>query len=202
MFISIGKVAIILGVGVSTLRRWDNTGRLQADYKTIGKHRRYELTTIEKFVTNTNQKPTPTIKNTLKTAIVYCRVSGSKQKHDLETQQTYLENYMREQQWNQLKTFKDIGSGLKDTRKDLLRMIKELPVLRPTYLVISYQDRLARFGLAIIKQICQIFNVAIIITNIQESDLNPDQQLVADVLAMLTSFAGKVHRARRGKLSY
>ena len=201
MYISIGKVAIILGVGVSTLRRWDNTGRLQADYKTIGKHRRYELTTIEKFVTGKQKETQTKIKNTLKTAIVYCRVSGSKQKHDLETQQTYLENYVRQQQWNHLKTFKDIGSGLKDTRKDLLRMIRELPVLRPTYLVISYQDRLARFGLAIVKQICQIFNVTIIVTNLQETNVSPDQQLVADVLAMLTSFAGKVHRARRGKLS-
>lgn len=39
MYISIGKVATILGVAVSTLRRWDNEGKLPADYKTIGKHR-------------------------------------------------------------------------------------------------------------------------------------------------------------------
>lgn len=201
MYVSIGKVASMLGVGVSTLRRWDNTGKLQADYKTIGKHRRYELATIEQFVTGKHQESPSTITNTFKTASVYCRVSGSKQKHDLETQQAYLENYVRQQQWKHLKTFKDIGSGLKDTRKDLLRMIRELPVLRPTYLVISYQDRLARFGLAIIKQMCQIFNVTIIVANIQETNVSPDQQLVADVLAMLTSFAGKVHRARRGKLS-
>ncbi len=67
-------------------------------------------------------------------------------------------------------------------------------------LVVSYPDKLTRFGLAIIKQTCQIFNVWIILTKIDTTTLTPETQLVNDVLAILTSFAGKIHRARRGTL--
>lgn len=200
MYISIGKVATMLGVAVSTLRRWDANGQLLADYKTIGKHRRYNSLTILHYIEKHNLQQQPVQQPLPKTAIVYCRVSGSKQKKDLETQQQFLENYIMQQQWTHLKTFKDIGSGLKDTRQDLLRMIRAIPILKPDYLVVSYPDRLARFGLAIIKQICQIFNVQIILTKIDTTSITPETQLVNDVLAILTSFSGKIHRARRGTL--
>ena len=197
MFISIGKVATIVGVAVSTLRRWDNEGKLQAEYKTIGKYRRYNLTTITKYSTTGIIKQ-PVTMNTFETAIVYCRVSGSKQKKDLETQQLFLEQFVQQKHWLHKKTYKDIGSGLKDTRKGLLRMLRELPIIQPTYLVSSYPDRLARFGLAIVEQVCQLHNVTIIKAKQEEQILSLDQQLVSDVLAMLTSFAGKLHRTRRG----
>ena len=48
MYISIGKVATMVGVAVSTLRRWDTKGQLLADYKTIGKHRRYNIREFKK----------------------------------------------------------------------------------------------------------------------------------------------------------
>lgn len=201
MYISIGKVATLIGVAVSTLRRWDNEGKLASDFKTIGKHRRYNNQTILKYIKNHTLQYQSIKQTILTTAIVYCRVSGSKQKKDLETQQTFLEKYVQQQHWKHLKTFKDIGSGIKDTRQNLLRMIQEIPILQPTYLVVSYPDRLARFGLAILKQICQLFNVQIITAKIDTITITPEQQLVNDVLAILTSFAGRIHRARRGTLS-
>lgn len=79
-------------------------------------------------------------------------------------------------------------------------MIKEIPILQPTYLVISYPDRLARFGLAILKQVCQLFNVQIVIVKIDTTTITQEQQLVNAVLAILTSFAGRIPRARRGTL--
>ena len=200
MYISIGKVATLLGVAVSTLRRWDNNGKLLADYKTIGKHRRYNSQTILQYIEKHSIQQQPVQNQLPKTVIVYCRVSGSKQKKDLETQQTFLEQYVQQHQWKYLKTFKDIGSGIKDTRQNLLRMIREIPILQPDYLVISYPDRLARFGLAILKQVCQLFDVQIITAKIDTTTISPEQQLVNDVLAILTSFAGRIHRARRGTL--
>ena len=46
MLISIGKTAAILGVSVSTLRRWDKDEKLPATTRTEGGHRRYELTIV------------------------------------------------------------------------------------------------------------------------------------------------------------
>ena len=40
MLLSIGKVAIILGASISTLRRWDKEQKFQAATRTIGGHRR------------------------------------------------------------------------------------------------------------------------------------------------------------------
>ena len=40
-YLSIGKVAKILGVAVVTLRRWEKNGKLNAKFRTFGNHRRY-----------------------------------------------------------------------------------------------------------------------------------------------------------------
>ena len=45
-YISISEVAIILGLSVCTLRRWDREGKLLSDFRTIGGHRRYSLDKI------------------------------------------------------------------------------------------------------------------------------------------------------------
>ena len=42
-FISISEASAILGVTTTTLRRWENDGKLIANYRTFGNHRRYCL---------------------------------------------------------------------------------------------------------------------------------------------------------------
>jgi excisionase family DNA binding protein len=46
--LSISKAADVLGVHISTLRRWEAEGKLEA-VKTYGNHRRYRLIDIQKF---------------------------------------------------------------------------------------------------------------------------------------------------------
>lgn len=106
---------------------------------------------------------------------------------------------MESQDWLLIKQYQNIGSGLNDNRQGLIRLIKDLPVIQPAMIVCSYQDRLARFGLTLLQTICTIFNTKIIVTNESNQKMPLEEQLVKDVLAILTSFAGKLHRARRGK---
>ena len=136
-----------MGVSPSTLRRWDRKNQFYSSFKTVGKHRRYLLNDILQFInkiakpkTKINIKPKPL-------AIIYCRVSGSKQRKDLQTQQLHLEHFVKKNDWKLCKVYKDIGSGLNDNRAGLLRLIRDLPKIQPQKLVISYPDRLARFGL-------------------------------------------------------
>ena len=42
-YLSIGETAKLLGVSVSTLRRWECEGKLLPAYRTVGSHRRYLL---------------------------------------------------------------------------------------------------------------------------------------------------------------
>ncbi len=201
MYLSIGKVAQLINVSKSTLRRWDNDNVLPSSYKTCGGHRRYKLTKILIFCNQIGRKVNylSNLSNDGIRAITYSRVSSSKQKEDLKRQQSHLEAFVQTQQWSLVKTYRDIGSGLNDKRTSLLRMLKELPVYQPDYLICSYDDRLARFGTTIIKTVCELFGTTILFTKKTAQVMSLDHQLVTDVLAVLTSFAGKIHRRRRGQ---
>ena len=50
MYLSIGGAANLLGVSITTLRRWDKDNYLKPDYITRGKHRRYCLNRLKKNI--------------------------------------------------------------------------------------------------------------------------------------------------------
>ena len=50
MLLSIRKVAIILGVSIRTLRRRDKEQKFQSTFRTIGRHRRYDLSGVGKLM--------------------------------------------------------------------------------------------------------------------------------------------------------
>ncbi len=55
--VSIGKASKILGISISTLRRWELSGKLVSSFRTFGNHRRYKLTDISMiFSKNENKK--------------------------------------------------------------------------------------------------------------------------------------------------
>lgn len=137
--------------------------------------------------------------DTMTCVVTYARVSGSKQRQDLVRQQERLKEVVKVQNWKLVKQYQDIGSGLNDNRQGLIRLIKELLIIQPAMIVCSYQDRLARFRLKLLQTICAGFNTKIVVTNAHKQIKTLEEQLVKDVLAILTSFAGKLHRARRGK---
>jgi len=201
MYLGIGKVATMIGVSVSTLRRWDEGNLLSASYRTAGGHRRYKLIkilmycrNIRKSVPDSRQIPSSIVR-----VVSYARVSSSRQKEDLKRQQDYLAHFVQQRQWTLLKAYRDIGSGLNDKRHSLLQMLKDLPVFQPDIIVCSYEDRLARFGTTIIKTICEIFGTKLIFIKKEDKTASLNDQLVTDVIAVITSFAGKIHRRRRGR---
>ncbi|MHA2368934.1 MAG: IS607 family transposase [Candidatus Hodarchaeales archaeon] len=203
MFISTGKAAILLGVSPSTLRRWDAAKMLVPTFRTPGKHRRYHLTTLLEW---SNQVPTRPQNRRVRQpprprVVAYAPVSGSKQRRELTRQMAHLDTYIQDQGWQQVKTYHDIGSGLKDSRKGLLRLLRDLPSLQPDKIVCTYEDRLARFGIKLLETICTYFSVQIVVTQQQRPPVSLEEQVVQDVIALITAFAGKLHRARRGQLA-
>ncbi len=202
MYISIGAAANYLGVSTSTLRRWDQLNLLQSTYRTVGNHRRYQLKQIIQFLHRISYKtfnykskrPIPKPQ-----AILYARVSGSKQRQDLARQISHLQDFTNNQAWEIQKIYKDVGSGVNDKRKGLNRLLKDLPVLQPDYLVCAYPDRLARFGTGLIATICKLYSIEIIYTKQHEHLISNEEKITQDFIAILTSFAGKLHRQRRGR---
>ena len=116
MLLSIGKVTIILGVSISTLRLWDKEQKFQAATRTIGGHRRYDLNKISEFMQpgDINDQNNDKDCVTQHTVVTYARVSSSKQAKVLETQSNYLKSFAIQQGWTVLKDYQDIGLGLND----------------------------------------------------------------------------------------
>ncbi|MHA2272385.1 MAG: IS607 family transposase [Candidatus Hodarchaeales archaeon] len=202
MFLSTGKAAILLRVSPSTLRRWDAAKMLVPTFRTPGRHRRYQLSKLLEW---SDQMPTrPPNRHTQQQrrprVVAYARVSGSKQRRELIRQMAHLDTYIQEQGWQHVKTYHDIGSGLNDSRKGLLRLLRDLPSLQPDKIVCTYEDRLARFGIKLLETICTYFSAKIVVTQQQRQPVSLEEQVVQDVIALITSFAGKLHRARRGQL--
>ena len=203
MYGSIGKAARLLGVSPSTLRRWEQDNKFIPAFRTLGNHQRYKLTTLLEFTKQVSPKQDrQQPKKKLRVRVVtYARVSGSKQQGDLQRQITHLQDYVSRNGWTLLKMYKDIGSGLNDHRPGLLQLLQDLPVLQPELVVCTYEDRLARFGTKLIETICVYFSTQIRITQKNPTPPSLEEQVMKDVIAEITSFAGKLHRARRGKLT-
>ncbi len=64
--------------------------------------------------------------------------------------------------------------------------------------VINYKDRLIRFGYEIIEQLCFINDVDMEIINYSE-DKNHEEELVEDVLSVITVFSARLYGSRSHK---
>ena len=143
MFLSIGAVAILLGVSISTLRRWEKEGLFEAHHRTCGGHRRYAKEQIKAFCGGSLAAP-----KTAK-AVCYARVSSHDQKKDLETQKNKLENFAKKH-FADYQVISDLDSGLNYKKPGLIRLLKLIHEETFTHLVLNHKDRLLRFGSEII----------------------------------------------------
>ncbi len=134
--------------------------------------------------------------------LAYTRVSGHKQKNDLKTQVEDLRRFAQNEGWQLTRVHNDIASRMNEQRPGLIRLLKQVATERPHAVLCTYKDRLARFGIGLIELLCEFFGSSVICIqgpNLRgNGELAADQQLVDDVLALLTSFAGKTHPRRRG----
>ena len=81
--LNINQASKLLGVAQSTLRRWEEEGKLIPDARTKGNQRRYKLSSLRpemKHKTDYNRK-----------TLAYARVSSHGQKEDLARQKQVLE---------------------------------------------------------------------------------------------------------------
>ena len=97
-----------------------------------------------------------------------------------------------------VRSYSDVGSGLNDKRKGLIKMLKDVPKGGFDVIFANYNDRLARFGLQIIKEYLTSWGVELEIIHPIIVDDSPHAELITDLTAILYSFMGKLYRMRRG----
>lgn len=131
--------------------------------------------------------------------IIYVRVSTHKQNNrgDLQRQIDIIEKYVIYQNPQNLEIIKDIGSGLNDSRKGLLKLISMIQKDLINRIFITYKDRLTRFGFNYIKSICDNHNVEIIEVSNEVVDKSESEELAEDIIAIIHSFSGKLYGMRK-----
>ena len=193
LHVSIGQVASLLGVSTKTLRRWDKKGTLHADFRTPGNHRRYQKGRILNIFRKKNHALLQ------EKCAIYSRVSSSRQKTsgDLERQAMMVEAQAMTRRFKIYKKYSDVGSGLNDKRKGLMKLLRDASLGKFDIVMVSYKDRLARFGLNIIKEYLNSWNVRLEVIQLNVADDSPHAELITDLTAILYSFMGKLYRMRR-----
>lgn len=186
---TIGEASKVLGVSISTLRRWEKEGRLQPDEITPGGHRRYDLVKLRPELFRLQRSDRKTV--------AYARVSSHDQKEDLERQKQVLEMYCAAQGWT-FEVVADVGSGMNYYKEGLQRLLNAILQDEVGRLVITHKDRLLRFGAELVFAICEAKEVEVVILN-QGEDTSFEEDLAKDVLEIITVFSARLYGSRSRK---
>ncbi|MGL5064764.1 MAG: IS607 family transposase [Microcoleus sp.] len=131
--------------------------------------------------------------NVVGRAAIYARVSSAENKDNLERQADRLTSYAMAKGYTVQHVVKEVGSGLNDNRKKLERLLKQEDY---QYLIVEHKDRLGRFGTHYIDVLLARCGIKLEIVNLAE---NGRDELMTDLVAIITSFAARLYGQRRAK---
>lgn len=130
--------------------------------------------------------------NNITNTYTYSRVSSYPKKEDLKRQVKCCCEFCEASGWTVTKSFKEIASGMNDNRKQLNKLFN----LDPARLVVEHKDRLTRFGFNYIETLLTKLGWEIIVINRDEEET---EDLMKDLISIITSFCCKLYGLRRGK---
>ena len=189
--ISIGDAAKELGISTKTLRRWTDTGKIKFERSPTGQ-RRFFLADIKRI--------TPRDFNQLddRITINYARASSQDQKADLVRQAQVLEAFSATNGW-QFETIQDLGSGLNYNKRGLQKLLKRIMQGDVGRLVLTHKDRLLRLGGELVFAMCAEFETEVIILNKSNEEVTFEQELVQDMMELITVFSARLYGSRSQK---
>ena len=175
----------LIGRTTNTLQKWDRKGILKAHrsptnrrYYTHDQYLQYRgLIAREQGLT-----------------IVYTRVSSVAQKPDLANQIKALETYCKSQNIQVEEWMSDIGSGLNYKREQFNRLMEMIELGQVRRVIIAHRDRLVRFGYDYFEAFCERHHTELVVINGEA--MSPEQELVRDLIAIVTVFSARLHGLR------
>jgi len=193
MLLNISKVKEDYNISRITLLRWEKEGII-TPCRTPKGRRRYKKEELEEIMGLKEQ-----IKS--KKVILYGRVSTIKQEEYLKNQIKRLETYAQSMGYEYI-VISEIASGVNEHRRGLRTLLTKIKTGEAEKVIIEYPDRLARFGYEYLKNFINAFGVELIVMKEEEEeteDLN--KELAEDLIAIVTSFAGRLYGKRCGRRS-
>ena len=143
---------------------------------------------MDKYIKNNS------IQKTNKKQICYCRDSSRKQKEDLKRQIEYMEN-----KYPTFEIISDIGSGLNFKRKGLIKIIDMAINGEIEVVVITYKDRLARFGYELIERIINNYSDGTIKVENSKEEQTPTEEISKDIISIMNVYVAKINGLRKYK---
>ena len=141
-WVSISVIAEMYGVSSQTIRNWEKEGIFEVR-RTRGGHRRFYLENEEKEGKT----------------VIYSRVSSQDQKEDLKRQTEELKQYCHENGLERIEVIEEVGSGMNYSKRGLRKLVNMIERKEVDRVVISFKDRLLRFGSELLYQLCGLKHI-------------------------------------------
>jgi predicted site-specific integrase-resolvase len=109
-----------------------------------------------------------------------------------------LETFCAANGWS-YEVIEDFGSGLNYHKRGLLQLIKRIGAGEVGRLVLTYKDRLLRFGSEIVFSLCELTNTEVVIINQGQQPVSFEEELTQDVLEIITVFSARLYGSRSAK---
>lgn len=185
----VSEFGIMVGISPSTLRRWEDEGKLIPE-RTLGNQRIYNEShlAIAKSL-KSGKYPTR--------VVIYCRVSSNNQKDDLLSQVKAMESFCLANGVSVTQTIQEIGGGLNFKRPKFLQIIQWAIGGELKSLYVAHKDRLCRFGFDLVEQIVLWGGGNIIVANAET--LSPHEELTQDLLSIVHCFSSRLYGLRKYK---
>ena len=185
-YLTPSEVAQIFGMSRSGVIKWIREGKIKAIE--VNGRWRIPYSEIERLLSGGGR---------VKQVAIYARVSPT-QKDYLERQLVALREWVRKTLGEvSVIEVKDIGSGLKEDREGLKKLIELAKRRQIDAVVVAYKDRLTRFGFEYLVELFKAYGVNVIVAFQDEKDYM--QELVEDFVEIVKSFASRIYGHRSHK---
>lgn len=186
-YISPGRITKQFDITSGTLRRWAEQEKIRY-LRPNGTRRIYNIDDVRKILGVEDNV------STQYNVVCYARVSSNHQKEDLERQVAVLKT-----KYPNAKIIKDIGSGLNWNRPGFNSILEQIHSGDIQEVVVTYKDRLCRFGFELIQWIFKKSNAKLMVLGANSEIKNTTNELSEDLLAVITVFVAKNNGLRAGQ---
>lgn len=177
-----------LGISIRTLIRWDQAGKLRT-VRTAGNQRRIPVEEI--FRLRRGGEPQAP------RCALYARVSSVRQEQDgdLSRQTERLKEAARARSYEVVAVITEQASSLNEGRRGMKKLLALVGEQAVDVVLIEYPDRLVRFGFRYLEQAFEWQHVRLEVLD-QPQTQEPTEELIRDMLTIVTVFAGRLYGQR------
>jgi len=177
-----------LGISMRTLIRWDQAGKLRT-IRTVGNQRRIPLEEIFRL----RRQGAPQAPR----CALYARVSSVRQEQDgnLSRQTARLKEAASARGYEVVAVIAERASSLNERRRGMQKLLSLVGEQAVDVVLIEYPDRLVRFGFSYLEQAFAWQHVRLEVLD-QPQVQEPTEELIRDMLTMVTVFAGRLYGQR------